>query len=83
MIWEVRLVLGDDAALDKLPSAAGDEPWGACVGLTDLRDPAGPLVTPEFVRTGEYQVNVGGQRYPAAVQLRPPFDPAGLRIKGT
>ena len=45
--------------------------------------PAGPLVTPEFVRTGEYQVNVGGQRYPAAVQLRPPFDPAGLRIKGT
>jgi hypothetical protein len=27
-------------------------------------------------------VNVGGQLYPAAVHLRPPFDPAGDRIKG-
>jgi hypothetical protein len=27
-------------------------------------------------------VNVGGQLYPATVHLRPPFDPAGDRIKG-
>jgi len=27
-------------------------------------------------------VNVGGQLYDAAVHLRPPFDPAGDRVKG-
>jgi glycine cleavage system aminomethyltransferase T/glycine/D-amino acid oxidase-like deaminating enzyme len=83
MIWGGELVLRDGVAVGQLTSGAWGEALGACVGLAYLRDPAGPLVTPEFVRTGEYQVNVGGQRYPAAVQLRPPFDPAGLRIKGT
>jgi hypothetical protein len=27
-------------------------------------------------------VNVGGRLYPATVHLRPPFDPAGDRVKG-
>ena len=40
------------------------------------------MLTPDLVRAGEYQVNVGGRLYPAAVSLRPPFDPAGDRVKG-
>ena len=83
MIWGGELVLRDGVAVGQLTSGAWGDALGACVGLAYLRDPAGQLVTPEFVRTGEYQVNVGGQLYPAAVQLRPPFDPAGLRIRGT
>jgi hypothetical protein len=39
------------------------------------------VVTPEFVRTGAYQVNVGGAVRAAAVSLRPPFDPAGERVR--
>ena len=27
-------------------------------------------------------MNVGGRLYPATVYLRPPFDPAGDRVKG-
>ncbi|MGH3419584.1 MAG: hypothetical protein ACRDOD_08350, partial [Streptosporangiaceae bacterium] len=44
--------------------------------------PDGEVLTPDLVRAGEYQVNVGGRLYPAAVSLRPPFDPAGDRIRG-
>ena len=40
------------------------------------------MLTPDLVRTGAYQVNVGGRLYPATVHLRPPFDPAGDRVKG-
>jgi glycine cleavage system aminomethyltransferase T/glycine/D-amino acid oxidase-like deaminating enzyme len=83
MIWGGELVLRDGVAVGQLTSGAWGDALGACVGLAYLRDPAGTRVTPEFVRTGEYQVNVGGELCPAAVQLRPPFDPAGLRIKGT
>jgi len=60
--------------------------WGAtvggCVGLAYLRHPAGEVLTPDVIRAGAYQVNVGGQLYPATVGLRPPFDPAGDRIRG-
>jgi 4-methylaminobutanoate oxidase (formaldehyde-forming) len=40
------------------------------------------VLTPDAARAGSYQVNVGGELYPAAVHLRPPFDPAGNRVKG-
>jgi glycine cleavage system aminomethyltransferase T/glycine/D-amino acid oxidase-like deaminating enzyme len=82
MIWGGELVLRDGIAVGQLTSGAWGEALGACVGLAYLRDPAGQVVTPEFVRTGEYQVNIGGQLYPAAVHLRPPFDPAGDRVAG-
>jgi 4-methylaminobutanoate oxidase (formaldehyde-forming) len=40
------------------------------------------VLTADLVRTREYQVNVGGRLYPAAVSLRPLFDPAGERVRG-
>jgi 4-methylaminobutanoate oxidase (formaldehyde-forming) len=49
---------------------------GGCVGLAYVQG------APDVVRTGAYQVNVGGRLHAAAVHLRPPFDPAGDRIKG-
>ncbi len=67
----------------QLTSAAWGETLGCPVGLGYLRDPGGDAVTPEFVRAGYYQVNVGGDLYPAAVGRRPPFDPAGHRARGS
>jgi hypothetical protein len=32
------------------------------------------------VRSGRYQVNVGGQVCAARVSLRPPFDPDGEKV---
>jgi 4-methylaminobutanoate oxidase (formaldehyde-forming) len=40
------------------------------------------VLTPDAARAGSYQVNVGGELYPATVHLRPPFDPAGERVRG-
>ncbi len=39
------------------------------------------MVTPEFLRTGRYEVNAGGDVHPATVSLRPPFDPAATRVR--
>jgi hypothetical protein len=33
------------------------------------------------VGVGRYQVNVGGDLFPATVSLRPPFDPASTRVR--
>jgi 4-methylaminobutanoate oxidase (formaldehyde-forming) len=82
MIWGGELVLRDGAAVGQVTSGAWGETVGGCVGLAYLRHPDGRVLTPDVLRAGEYQVNVGGQLYPATVHLRPPFDPAGDRIKG-
>jgi len=82
MLWGGELVLRDGVPVGQMTSAAWGEAVGQAVGLGYLRHPAGDVITPEFLRTGRYQVNVGGDRYPATVSLRPPFDPSGARVRG-
>jgi 4-methylaminobutanoate oxidase (formaldehyde-forming) len=81
-MWGGELVLRDGVAVGQVTSAAWGEALGAAVGLAYVRDPNGAVVTPEFVRTGTYQVNVGGEVIGAKLSLRPPFDPAGERVRG-
>jgi glycine cleavage system aminomethyltransferase T/glycine/D-amino acid oxidase-like deaminating enzyme len=82
LIWGGELVLRDGVAVGQVTSGAWGETLDACVGLAYVRGPAGRAVTPDYLRSGTYQVNVGGQLYPATVHLRPPFDPAGDRVRG-
>jgi glycine cleavage system aminomethyltransferase T len=82
MIWGGELVLRDGAAVGQVTSGAWGETLGACAGLAYLRDPDGGVLTADVIRAGRYQVNVGGDLYPATVTLRPPFDPSGHRIRG-
>jgi len=82
MIWGGELVLRDGVAAGQVTSGAWGETVGGAVGLAYIRDPAGDPVTAAFARAGTYEVNVGGRLYPAAMHLRPPFDPEGQRING-
>jgi 4-methylaminobutanoate oxidase (formaldehyde-forming) len=82
MIWGGELVLRDGVAAGQVTSGAWGESLGACVGLGYLRHPGGETVTADYLRAGRCEVNVSGQRVAATVHLRPPFDPAGNRVKG-
>jgi glycine cleavage system aminomethyltransferase T len=80
MMWGGELLLRDGAAAGLVTSAA----WGATisgsVGLAYVRHPGGDVVTPDYLKSGRYQVNVGGTVCEARVSLRPPFDPDGERV---
>ncbi len=82
MLWGGELVLRDGVAVGQVTSGAWGEAVGGCVGLAYVRHPDGGVLTREAARAGQYQVNVAGELYPATVYLRPPFDPAGHRLKG-
>ena len=69
-------------AVAKLASGAWGETLGACVALAYIRHPDGDVLTPGLARSGSYQVNIGGDLYPATVHLRPPFDPTASRLRG-
>jgi glycine cleavage system aminomethyltransferase T/glycine/D-amino acid oxidase-like deaminating enzyme len=83
LAWGGELLLRDGEPAGQVTSAAWGESVGATVGLAYLHDPAGDPVTPGFVRTGRYEVNVGGRLMSATVGLRPPFDPDGKKIRTT
>jgi len=69
-------------AAGQVTSAAWGEALGRSVGLAYIWHPAGEALPAGFARSGSYQVNVGGELRPASVSLRPPFDPAGDRVRG-
>jgi glycine/D-amino acid oxidase-like deaminating enzyme len=52
---------------------------GGAVGLGPVENTAG--VTPDYVNSGSYVIEISGKRYPARASLRPMYDPQGLRIR--
>jgi 4-methylaminobutanoate oxidase (formaldehyde-forming) len=82
MLWGGELVLRDGAVAGQVTSAAWGEALGRSVALAYVWPAAGGVLTAGAARSGRYEVNAGGRVCAATVHLRPPFDPAGERIKG-
>jgi len=79
--WMRRHVpVGVDASVVDVTSG-----WGATisVGLALVGDREAGEATGDWVRTGEWTVDVAGDRHPLTVGLRPPLDPHGLRLGRT
>lgn len=52
---------------------------GRAIGLGYVADPGG--VTPDFVLSGKYEIEVARERFPAKAYLKPAYDPTSERIK--
>lgn len=52
------------------------------IGQSYIRRPDGQNMDDAFLKTGDYEIEVMGKRYPATCHLRSPFDPKGLRVLG-
>jgi 4-methylaminobutanoate oxidase (formaldehyde-forming) len=53
---------------------------GRSIGLGYVRNDAGPA-SAEWIAAGSYELEVATERFPAAVSLRPPYDPRNDRIR--
>ena len=81
MMWGGELLLRDGAAAGLVTSGG----LGSCrrrLGRAGLPPAFGRRlpVTPDYVRAGRYEVNVGGRVCGATASLRPPFDPEGEKV---
>ncbi|XP_039618685.1 sarcosine dehydrogenase, mitochondrial [Polypterus senegalus] len=52
------------------------------IGYGYIRDPEGGIVSPDFVKSGEYTLERMGVVYPATAYLKSPFDPENKRVRG-
>jgi heterotetrameric sarcosine oxidase gamma subunit len=80
MMWGGELLLRDGQAAGLVTSAAWGASLRASVAMAYVRHHAGAVVTPDYIRSGHYQVNVGGRVCGARVSLRPLFDPEGEKV---
>jgi len=81
MLWGGELVLRDGVVAGQVTSAAWGETVGGCVGLAYVRAADNSVINADWVRNGDYQVNVGGELHPISVSLRPIYDPNNSKIR--
>jgi 4-methylaminobutanoate oxidase (formaldehyde-forming) len=81
MLWGGELVTRNGAVAGQVTSAAWGETTGACVGLAYVKAPDGSAIDADWIKSGTYEVNVGGTRYPISVSLRALYDPMNARIR--
>ena len=81
MMWGGELLLRDGEPVGQVTSAAWSHTFGACVGLAYVRRLDGSAVTADHVRSGSYEVNVGGVVRPVTLSLRPFYDPGNERVR--
>jgi len=80
VLWGGELLLRDGEPVGHLTSAAYGATVGAAVGLGYVKRHRGVADT-DWLKAGSYEIDVAGERHPATMSLRPPYDPASERVK--
>ncbi len=72
--WGGELVRRDGVAAGQVMSAAWGETLGAGVGLAYVKAPDGMTASADYVRSGDYEIDIGGDLVPVHVSLKAPLD---------
>jgi 4-methylaminobutanoate oxidase (formaldehyde-forming) len=79
LMHHAEVVYRDDVAVGYVRAASYGHTLGGAVGLAML-EADGPL-TADWLATGQWEVDVAGERIAAVASLRPMYDPENARIK--
>ena len=79
-LWGNELLLRDGAAAGFVTSAAFGHSIGRPVALGMVSNAAG-AADKAWIESGRWEVDLAGERLPATVTLRAPYDAAGLRVR--
>ena len=52
---------------------------GAAIGMGYIT--SNEVITPEYIKSGAYEIEVAGERFPARASLKPFYDPKSLRVR--
>ncbi|HEX5968357.1 MAG TPA: glycine cleavage T C-terminal barrel domain-containing protein, partial [Intrasporangium sp.] len=80
LLYHAEIVLRDGQPVGYV--RAGSYGWtlGSAVGLA-MVDGGGVPVTPDWLTSGTWEVDIAGTRYPAEVSVRPMYDPTSARVR--
>ena len=79
VIWGGEPIYRNGKLVGQITSGDFGHTIGHSIGLGYIE--SSESVNPDYIRTGSYEIEMFGLRYPASVQLRPPYDPRGDRMR--
>ncbi len=80
LLHEAEVVLRDGVEVGYVRAASYGWTLGSAVGLAQV-SAGGEPVTADWLKSGQWQVDVAGTRYDAEVSLRPMYDPTSERVR--
>ncbi len=80
LLYHHEPIWRDGRLVGYLTSGSYGHTLGAAVGLGYVKCAAG--VDRDYVASGRWEIEVGGERVPADASLRPMYDPGGGRMRG-
>jgi glycine cleavage system aminomethyltransferase T/glycine/D-amino acid oxidase-like deaminating enzyme len=80
VLWGNEPILRNGVAVGYTTSGSYGHTLGGAVGLGYVRDPEGAGVSAEFIKAGQYEIDINGRLYPALPHLRAPYDPERKRL---
>jgi 4-methylaminobutanoate oxidase (formaldehyde-forming) len=78
-LWGNELILRDGAPVGFVTSAAFGHTLGKPVALGLVSRSDGGVVDADWIGSGRYEIDLAGERFAAAVSIRPPLDSKSVR----
>lgn len=78
VLWGSEPIYRDGKPVGYTTSGSYGHSIGGAIAMGYVNNAAG--VTPEFIQSGRFEINVSGRRYAAKASLRPPYDPERKKI---
>jgi len=79
LLYYNEIIYRDGEPVGRILAGHYGHTLGASVGLGYVENEEG--VTADYVKSGTYEIQVAGVRYPAKASLRPMYDPKGTRLR--
>jgi 4-methylaminobutanoate oxidase (formaldehyde-forming) len=79
MLYHHEPIRRDGVIVGHLSSGNYGHTLGGAVGLGYVKDADG--VSRDYIETGRFEIEVGGECMPARASLRPLYDPGGARMR--
>jgi len=81
MLYHDEPIYRDGERMGLTTSGGWGHTLGAAVAMGYAKGEPGSL-NANWIRSGEWEIEVAGKRYPASASLRPSYDPASQRVRG-
>ena len=80
MMHYAEIIYRDGVPVGSIMSGGFGHTLGASVGVGPVENDGG-TVSVDFIKSGRYEIDIAGVRYPAKVSLRPMYDPKLERVR--
>jgi glycine cleavage system aminomethyltransferase T/glycine/D-amino acid oxidase-like deaminating enzyme len=82
MLFHAEVLRRDGVPCGYVRAASYGHTLGGAVGLAMIETPDRAVIDQKYLDAGTWDVEIAGARHPAALSLRPLFDPDNAKIKG-